>query len=205
MSIRKKTIEENDKRSVCMEGSQTLTEAIQSFQYLKYSEKDTYLVVTLSDEQYNVILFSDLKEILKKLGSEGLTQPLSNLPIPPASRVVPTDTEESGGDIMGWVAGHPLSPVVVTDAGKFAALFVNPNRSGDSGLADNLSLLSLHGELVSLIDNVSLINLSGEYAPLDSRASHASQIPICPHCRQVNYYSLNDAMQFFCPNCKGIV
>jgi hypothetical protein len=193
MSIRKKTIEENDKRSVCMEGSQTLTEAIQSFQHLKYSENDTYLVVTLSDEQYSVILFSDLKEMLKKLGSEGLTQTLSNLPIPPVSRIVPTDTTESGGDIIDWVASHPQSPVVVTDAGKFAALFVNPNRSGDSGLVDNLSLLGLHGELVQLSQ--------------DSRTDYAPKVqpPICPHCHQANFYKLNDAMQFFCPNCKGIV
>ena len=192
MSIRKKTIEENDKRSVCMEGSQTLTEAIQSFQYLKYSENDSYLVITLSDEQYNVILFSDLKEILEKLGTESLTQ-LSNLPIPPASRVVPTDTTESGGDIINWVASHPQSPVVVTDAGKFAALFVNPNRGGDSGLADNLSLLELHGELVQLSQ--------------DPRTDYAPKVqpPICPHCHQANFYKLNDAMQFFCPNCKGIV
>ena len=193
MSIRKKTIEENDKRSVCMEGSQTLTEAIQSFQHLKYSENDTYLVVTLSDEQYSVILFSDLKEMLKKLGSEGLTQTLSNLPIPPVSRIVPTDTTESGGDIIDWVASHPQSPVVVTDAGKFAALFVNPNRSGDSGLVDNLSLLGLHGELVQLSQ--------------DPRTDYATKVqpPICPHCHQANFYKLNDAMQFFCPNCKGIV
>jgi hypothetical protein len=193
MTIRKKTIEENGKRTICMEGSRTLTETIQSFQDLKYSENDTYLVVSLADEQYNVILFSDLKEILKKLGSEGLTQPLSNLPIPPASRVVPTDTEESGGDIIDWVASHPQSPVVVTDAGKFAALFVNLNMSGDSGLADNLSLLGLHGELVQLSQ--------------DPRTDYAPKVqpPICPHCHQANFYQLNDAMQFFCPNCKGIV
>lgn len=192
MSIRKKTIEENGKRTVCMEGSRTLTEAIQSFQDLKYSENDTFLVVSLADEKYNVILFSDLKEILKKLGSEGLTQPLSNLP-PTAVHVVPMDTEESGGDILDWVASHPQAPVVVTDAGKFAALFVNPNMSGDSGLADNLSLLELHGELVQLSQ--------------DPRTDYATKVqpPICPHCHQANFYKLNDAMQFFCPNCKGIV
>lgn len=192
MSIRKKTIEENGKRTICMEGSRTLTEAIKSFKDLKYSENDTHLVVILADEKYNVILFSDLKEILEKLGTESLTQ-LSNLPIPPASRIVPTDTTESGGDIIDWVASHPQSPVVVTDAGKFAALFVNPNRGGDSGLADNLSLLGLHGELVQLSQ--------------DHRTDYATKVqpPICPHCHQANFYKLNDAMQFFCPNCKGIV
>jgi hypothetical protein len=192
MSIRKKTIEENGNQTVCMKGSQTLTEAIQAFQALKYSENDTYLVVSLSGDRYNVILFSDLESILKKLGPNSLTQ-LSNLPIPPASRVVPTDTEESGGDIIDWVASHPQSLVVVTDAGKFATLFANPNRSGDSGLADNLSLLELHGELVQLSQ--------------DPRSDYKTKVqpPICPHCHQANYYSLNDAMQFFCPNCKGIV
>jgi hypothetical protein len=193
VSIRKKTIEENGKWTVCMESSRTLTETVQAFQKLKYSENDTYLVVSLAGEKYNVILFSDLKEILKKLGPEGLTQPLSNVPISPASRVVPTDTDESGGDIMDWVASHPQSPVVVTDAGKFSALFVNPNRSGDSGLADNLSLLSLHGELIQLSQ--------------DPRANYAPKVqpPICSNCHQANYFNLNDVMQFFCPNCKAIV
>lgn len=193
MSIRKKTIEENGKSAFPVEGSQTLTEAIQSFENLKYSENDIYLVVVLPDEKYNVILFSDLKGILKKLGPEGLTQPLSNFPIPSASRVVPTDTEESGGDIIDWVASHPQSPVIVTDAGKFAALFVNPNRSGDAGLADNLSLLGLHGELLQLSQ--------------DPRANYVPKVqpPTCPHCHQANYYKLNDAKQLFCPNCKEIV
>jgi hypothetical protein len=191
MSIRKKTIEENGKRTVCMEGSRTLTETIQSFQDLKYSENDAYLVVIRADEQYNVILFSDLKEILKNLGSEGLTQPLSNLPIPSASRVVPTDTDESGGDIMDWVASHPQSPVIVTDAGEFAALFVNPNRSGDSGLVDNLSLLKLHGELAQLSQ--------------DPRSDYVNvQPPTCPLCHQTNFYKVNNR-QVFCPNCKGII
>lgn len=193
MSIRKKTIEENGKRTVSLEGSQTLTEAIQSFKDLKYSESDTYLVVTLSDEKYNVTLFSDLKEILKNLGPEGLTRPLSNLPIPPASRIVPTDTTESGGDIIDWVTSHPQSPIVVTDTGEFTALFVNPNRSGDSGLTDNLSLLELHGELVQFSQ--------------DPRADYKPKVqpPSCPHCHQANFYILNDAMQFVCPNCKEIV
>lgn len=94
---------------------------------------------------------------------------------------------------MDWVASHPQSPVVVTDAGKFAALFVNPNRSGDLGLADNLSLLELHGELVQLSQ--------------DPRTDYVPKVqpPTCPHCHQANFYKLNDAMQFFCPNCKGIV
>lgn len=193
MSIRKRTIEENSKRTVCMESSQTLTQAIQTFENLKYSENDTYLVISLSGDKYNVILFSDLKEILGKLGFDGLTKPLSNLPIPPASRIVPTDTEESGGDIIDWIASHPQARVVVTYAGKFAALFVNPNRSGDSGLVDNLSLLGLHGELVQLSQDP-----RSDYKP-------KIQAPTCPHCHQANFYSLNDAMQFFCPNCKEIV
>jgi len=193
MSIRKKTLEENGKQTVSMKGSQTLAEAIQSLKDLNYSENDTYLVVILSEEKYGVILFSDLKEILEKLGPESLTQPLSNLPIPPASRIVPTDTTESGGDIIDWVASHPQSPIVVTDTGKFTALFVNPNRSGDSGLADNLSLIEIHGELASLSQ--------------DPRADYVPKVhpPTCPHCHQANFYKVNEAMQIFCPNCKGII
>jgi hypothetical protein len=193
MSVRKKTIKENGKRTISLQGSQTLTEALQALQDLQYSENETYLVVTLADAKYHVILFADLTAILKKLGPDGLTQPLSNLPLAPASRIVPTDTEESGGDLLAWVASHPQAPVVVTDAGKFAALFINPNRSGEAGLADNLSLLGLQGELVQLSQ--------------DRRADYVPKVqpPACPHCHQANFYRLNEAMQFFCPNCKSLV
>ena len=145
MSVRKRTIEENGKRTISLQGSQTLTEALQALQDLQYSEHEAYLVVTLADAKYHVVLFADLKAILQKLGPDGLTQPLSMLPFAPASRIVPTDTEESGGDLLDWVASHPQAPVVVTDAGKFAALFINPNRSGDENLAGGLSLLGLQG------------------------------------------------------------
>jgi len=193
MSVRKRTIEEHGKRTISLQGNQTLTEALQALQNLQYSENDTYLVVTLSDEKYHVMLFADLKAILKKLGPDSLTQPLSSLPLAPVSRIVPTETTESGGDLLAWVASHPQAPVVVTDAGKFAALFINPNRSGEAGLADNLSLLGLQGELVQLSQ--------------DHRADYVPKVqpPTCPHCHQANFYRLNEAMQFFCPNCKGLV
>lgn len=191
MPIRERTIKENSKPAVPVEGSQTLTEAIQTLKDLKYSEDDTYLVVTLPGNEYKVILFSGITGILKKLGPSGLNQPLSNLPIPPAGRVVPTDTEEGGGEIINWVASHPEAPVVVTDAGKFAALFVNPNRSG--GLADNLSLLEIHGEYVSINK--------------DPRADSGrnKDLPVCPHCHQANYFKANDTMDLICPNCKEMV
>lgn len=143
MPIRQTTIEEYGKLTVHMEGSQTLIEAIQEFEALRNPENDTYLVVSLSDGNYNVILFSDLfsdlEENINKLGTGYLNQPLSSLPISPASRIVPTDTEESGGDIIDWIAYNPQAPIVVTDAGKFAALFINLNMSGESRPTDNRS------------------------------------------------------------------
>lgn len=191
MPIRERTIKEHSKPAVPVEGSQTLTEAIQTFEDLKYSKDDTYLVVTLPGNEYKVILFSGITGILKKLGSSGYNQPLSNLPIPPAGRIVPADTEEGGGEIIDWVASHPQESVVVTDAGKFAALFVNPNRSG--GLADNLSLLGLHGETVPLSQDLRV------------DFGRNKDLPVCPHCHQANYFKANGTMDLFCPNCKEIV
>lgn len=193
MTVRKKTLEENSKQTVLMNGSQTLIEAIQILQDKKLQENDTYLVVTLSDEVYRVILFSKLKEILMKLGVEYLTQSLSILPLPLASRIIPTNTEESGGDILDWLSTHPQSSVVITDAGKFTGLFINPNRAGDSGLADSISLQEIHGEFVRLSQ--------------DPRADFVRKVqpPICPHCHQTNFYRVNAAMQVFCPNCKGTI
>lgn len=195
MAIRKRTLEENGvEHTILLNGNQTLTEATKLFENKKFPEEDAYLVVESPNSQYNVVLFSDVKTILLNMGSDCLTQPLSNLPIPQASRVVPTDTTESGGEILDWVAINPQSTVVVTDAGKFAGLFTNPNRSADSGLLDNLSFLELHGSLVKLSE--------------DPRANYVAQIqpPTCPHCSQQNFYKFNTAKQvYICPNCESII
>jgi hypothetical protein len=62
MAIGEGTIEENSaKYTILMAENQTLTEALQRlFDNNKYPENDTYLVVTLPNAQYKVILFSDL-------------------------------------------------------------------------------------------------------------------------------------------------
>jgi hypothetical protein len=207
MAIRERILQEHGAEyTILMDGTQTLTEALKLFQDKKSPENDTYLVVALPNAQYHVILFSELKEILGKMGSESLTQPLSNLPIPPASRVVPTDTTESGGEILEWVATHPQSTVVVTDAGKFTGLFVNPNRGGDLGLVGALSLRELYGEW-SLVDGTSFQTLPG-VNPRDSvpRPVPRVQPPTCPHCGQQNFYKFNIAQQvYICPNCQKIV
>ncbi|HEY9652789.1 MAG TPA: hypothetical protein V6C95_19185 [Coleofasciculaceae cyanobacterium] len=196
MAIREKTLKENGAEyTILMDGNQSFDEAISLFADRKYPENDAYLVVALPNEQYHVILFSDLKQrVLGMMGSESLKQSLSGLPIPPASRVIPTDTTESGGEILDWVASHPQSTVVITDAGKFTGLFINPNRSGNLGLLDNLSLLELHGRLVQLSE--------------DPRADYVPQVPLptCPHCSQQNFYKFNiERKVFICPSCEGTV
>ena len=193
MAIGEGTLEENSVPcTILMAGNQTLGEALKQFKDKKSSENDTYLVVALPNAQYNVILFSDLKKkildkkILEMMGPSSLTLPLSHLPIPQASRIVPKDTTEAGGDILDWVDTHPQSTVIVTDVGNFIGLFVNPNRSGSSSLADNLSLLELYGPI-----------LSGE-------ADYESQVeaPTCPNCNQQNFYRFNTAKKVYtCPNC----
>jgi DNA-directed RNA polymerase subunit RPC12/RpoP len=191
MAIKKRTLEEHGAEyTILIDGTQTLTEAKKLFEEKKSPENDTYLVVALPNWQYHVILFSDLIKILLMMGPESRTQPLSKLPIPPASRVVPRDTTESGGEILDWVATHPQSTVVVTDAGKFTGLFVNPDRGGDSGLAGNLSFLQLYGKFIQLSEDPRLSVL--EVEP-----------PTCPHCGQQNFYKFNtDRQVYICPNCQ---
>lgn len=195
MTIRNKTLQENGaKYTISMVGNQTLREALELFKDKKYPENNTYLVVALPNAQYNVILFSDLKKILRMMGHESLTQSLSDLPIAPASHVVPKNTTESGRDLLDWVDTHPQSTVIVTDSEKFIGLFVNPNRSGGSGLAYNLSLLELYGEL-SRLDQ-------------DSRSDYVPQVepPTCPLCQTQNFYQFNVTEKvYICPSCKGIV
>jgi hypothetical protein len=197
MAIGEGTIEENSaKYTILMAENQTLTEALQRlFDNNKYPENDTYLVVTLPNAQYKVILFSDLNNILQNMGYDIPTQPLSDLPIiPPVSRVVSKDTTEAGLEILDWVDTHPQSTVVVTDAGKFVGLFVNPNRSGDSGLVRNLSLQELYGDYIKL----------GK----DPRSFYRPEVdaPTCPLCQQKHFKKLDvEKNAYICPIKKGIV
>ena len=140
MAIGEGTLEENSVPcTILMAGNQTLGEALKQFKDNKYPENDTYLVVKLPNAEYKVILFSNLKNILEDMGNDILNQSLSDLPIiPPASRVVPKDTTESGLDILDWVDTHPQSTVVITEAGDFVGLFVNPNMSGGLSVKDYL-------------------------------------------------------------------
>lgn len=195
MTIRDKTLQENSaKYTISITGNQTLTEAFKLFEDNKYPENDTYLVVSLPNSQYNVTLFSELKKTLQMMGKQTLTQPLSDLPITPASRIIPKDTTESGGEILDWVRTNPQSKVVVTDAGNFIGLFVNSNRSRGSGLADNLPLLELCGELIKLSE--------------DPRADYVPKVepPTCPLCNKQNFYQFNvEKKAYICPSCDGIV
>ena len=195
MTIKNRTLQENAaKNTISMAGNQTLKEALKLFKDNKYPETNTYLIVAIANEQYNVILFSELKKPILKMGYESLNLPLSDFPIPQASLIVPRDTKKSGGDILEWVRNNSESRVVVTDAENFIGLFVNPNRSGSSDLADNLSLLELCGELNELTQ--------------DPRSDYVPKVepPTCPICNTQNFYGFDvEKKAYICPHCEGII
>jgi hypothetical protein len=190
MSIREKTIKENAKQAELVEGCKTLAETMQIFINLNNSRGNIYLVVALPKGQFSVILFSGLLEIVKLLGLGSLSQPLANLPIPAAKRIAPTDATEAA-ELLDWLDSHPQNPVVVTQAGRFTALFVNPNR----GLAGGVGSSVLHGEFVALLK--------------DRRSYRKRKIPTptCLKCHTVDFYTTNDhdPKQVVCANCNEII
>ena len=131
--------------TILAHSKQTLREVFEPLQEKNYPENKSYLIVAQPQEKFNVISLSDLTSILSEKGSDILTQPLSNLPIPEASRVVDRNTQESGSNIIQWVRTHAPSTLVVTDKGEFSGLLVNQNRSGELGLYGNTTFWELYG------------------------------------------------------------
>lgn len=188
MTIRLRVLDERAKLNILMDKDNTLDEAFKALKTRDYAENEAYLVVSMDVQQYRVSLFAHLNEILFKLGPNSLNRPLAELPIPPASEIVPMDTPRTSGEIIKWVASHPHSRVVITDLGQFKGLLANEDMGG---AWDSRSAAELHGEYACLRDNpAATVKLSP---------------PICPHCGHQDFYELNDKLQFYCIQCRQIV
>lgn len=184
---------------------QTLKEVFEPLQGKNYPENNTYLVVAQPQKEFSVISLSDLTNILSEKGSDSLTQPLSDLPIPGASRVVERDTQESGGDILQWVRTHAPSTLVVTDKGRFSSLLVSQNRSGELGLYDNTTFWELYGGYTSLYENTTLLKLHGlENEEEVPDLWHEAETQTCPNCQEQIFYKFDtNTKKYICPNCKS--
>lgn len=195
MPIRSKTLKDHGEQYVIvMDGAQSLGDALQRLRGSDYQANQTYLVVSRADKQHQVALFSELEGMVAMMGYGGFTQPLHALPLPFADRVEPTDTPQSGQEIVDWVASNPQSTVVVTEGGRVVGLFANPNRSGVSEWLGGQSLLELHGELVLLSE--------------DPRADFVARVkpPRCPHCQKDNFFEFDPQQRaYVCPNCGKAV
>jgi len=195
MPIRSTTLERYGRKSlVVMDGAQTLDDALARLRALGYHENDAYLVVDRGDGQYQVALFLDLRLVVARLGYDGFILPLQALPIPSADRVVPTDTTESGGELVRWVNRTPQSAVVIVEAGQVAGLFASRHLSAGDVVFQPAPLLELHGELAQLYD--------------DPRAAFEARVtaPDCPHCGTRGFYHYDPQQRVYaCQACEQVV
>lgn len=191
MPIRPMTLEREGRKYLVVPGDQTLNDALARLRELGYPENDTYLIVDRGDEEYQVALFLDLSRQLTPLGYDAFTLPMRDLPIPSVSRVVPTDTPESGGEVVRWVNRTPQATVVVVEAGQVVGLFARRMLGGEVAFGEAVSLLELHGQLAQLHD--------------DPRAAFEAQVeaPICPHCGAQGFYRYDPQERVYaCQSCR---
>jgi hypothetical protein len=194
MPIRPMTLEREGREYLVLPGDQRLSDAFARLRELGCAENDTYLIVDLGDGEYQVALFLDLSRHLTPLGYDAFTLPLRELPIPPASRVVPTDTPESGGEVVRWVNRTPQATVVVVEAGQVVGLFARRMLGGETAFGEGVSLLELHGQLAQLHD--------------DPRAAFEARVeaPDCPHCGAQGFYRYDPRQRVYtCRSCGHMV
>ena len=119
MAIASEALEERGKKYIVrVNSTQTLDDVLKNATANNYPANDTWVVVV----HYQVVPLSELQGEPE--------QPLSELGIPPASRVVPMDTTETTGKVLAWVDSNPGSTIVITDDKGPVGLFTNPRRTG---------------------------------------------------------------------------
>lgn len=191
MPIRPMTLEREGRQYLVVPGDQTLNDALAQLQELGYAENDTYLIVDQGDGECQVALFLDLSRTLAPLGYDAFTLPLRELPIPSASRVVPTDTPESGGEVVRWVNRTPHATVVVVEAGQVVGLFARRMLGGEVAFGESVSLLELHGQLAQLHDD--------PRAALEARV----EAPVCPRCGAQGFFRYDTRQRVYtCRSCE---
>lgn len=118
MSIVPRAVEEYGKKNIVkVNSTQTLGEVLRIAAACNYPPNDTWVIVT----NYQVIPLSELN------GEPA--QSLSELEVPPASRVVPLDTPESTGEILAWVDKTQGATMVIIDDDGVVGLFANSRRT----------------------------------------------------------------------------
>lgn len=192
MPIHDRILKKHGKKLVIlMAGNQTLNGVIQRLQEGGYPENDTYLVVSLSNQQYKVAPLLGIRNIVTKMGPDTLIQPLADLPIPAASRVEHKNTSETAKSVENWLTNHPGATIVVINDQGFVGLMAMTNMAG---VFDSLILGALEGEDVDI----------GQ----DFRADVTKKVavPTCPHCNHRNFFNYDlEQNQFVCPNCRKVI
>jgi hypothetical protein len=186
--IREKTLAEHGEKQVIeLDSSATINHAITRFKTSGYEANAAFLVVKQPGQGFGVMRVSSLGEMLVRAGPAA---PLSELPIPPATRTEPLNTPESGAELVDWVRSQPgaATLVVYDDTGAFAGLFARLTLEG--GILDDLALDSLPGELADLSQNPHM------------QPRERVEAPLCPICDVRAYEKfLPDRKIWVCRNC----
>lgn len=186
MTIQPKTIRENGKPFIALNGLQTLLDAVNAPKEGDYSDSETYLIVKRSDSQFQVALFADLKPTLSLMGPNVLLEqvPFSLLPL--ATESIPTNTPESGLKVWKRVKRIPNSTCVIVEGNEVVGLFVYTARSGGISFTLDNERFSLHGELVDYTDTPA--------------------VPTCPHCGHEGFYlPSDDGQNLICQQCRETI
>lgn len=187
MPIRNTLIQELARKHVInLTSDHILNDVAASFDKLGSSENETYIVVNDAD-RYWVATMPELAAIVEKLGPEAFIQPLRNLPLSSAYRVIAVD-EMNSGEAKSLVSNQPGRPFVIVDSQGFVALFLNVNLSGLEISAG--SFMGLHGELVEKDGRV--------------KVQLSVPKPICPHCGHQDFYKFQ-AGTYTCRSCGKAV
>lgn len=189
MPIPDATITYYGKPFIVFTTSHTLREALKSLKESGYAPNEAYLVVVGSDGPavYYVQTFLQTVAFARLMDYDSLDTPLGALSLPPASRVVPTDTQEMVNNVLLWVRSNPNGTVVVTRDGAVAGLFASTDLAL-FGFFDRFGISRLHGDWLNLTQD--------PRAAFEVRAEK----PTCPGCTTKQRFRLGMS-ELVCPKC----
>lgn len=189
MPIPDATIRYYGKPFIVFTSSNTLREALKGLKESGYAPNEAYLVVLGSDSpaEYYVQTFLQIIAYARLVDYDSLDTPLGALPWPPASRVVPANTQERVNNVLLWMQSNPNSRVLITRDSTVVGLFATADLA-TFGFFDRFGISRLHGDWIDLTQD--------PRAVFEARAEK----PTCPGCttKQRFHYEISELV---CPNC----
>lgn len=189
MPIRDTTIRSYGKPFIVFTETHTLRNAFKALQESGFAPNEAYLIVVggAGTPEYYVRPFLQIIAFARLMDYDRLDTPLGSLPWPPASKVIPTDTQERVNDVLLWVQSNPSGKIVITHEDTVVGLFASADLS-TSGYFDKYAISVLHGKWIDLTQ--------------EPRAVYeaTSEKPRCPGCFNRNPFDY-EISELVCPIC----